>query len=285
MSMDIKFDATNPDGREALYDAISQGNEYFTYTANGLSFIGYSTDKYIIRYSYITNTIWAYSSIQLFYDLVHRYYNVDDSQQKYFFDVGANIGTTGISFCKNFDQNTKLVAFEPVKDNFRMLSINALLNDLPSGSYDFVNEALGSKAAQAKVAFANTNTGGSSITYLEGTSDSQDNLIETDTLDNYVEKHSINPEEIKYLWIDTEGFEPEVLKGAEKTLSSADIPIFMEFTPHYYKTRLNVELADFVEYSRRRRFHGKSRGIFSSRLCKRQALIDRSGRHCRLARC
>lgn len=54
------------------------------------------------------------------------------------------------------------------------------------------------------------------------------------SLDGYLSEKGIAPDEIKYLWIDTEGFEPAVLKGAENTLKSGDIPVLMEFNPYLW---------------------------------------------------
>lgn len=246
---DIIFDNKDRGDREALIDAITPGNDFFTYTANGLSFIGRSTDQFIIRWSYINNTVWAYGSIQHFYHLAHKYYNIDDSKPKYFFDIGANIGTTCISFYKKFDQNTKIVAFEPVDENYRLLKVNALLNNIPDDSCRFVKKALGAKSARGKVNFLSLNTGASNVSYLDNDSETKEPgmVTEFDTLDEYVASQKIKPKDIKYLWIDTEGFEPEVIKGAEKTLSAAPIPIFMEFTPLWYNKRAHVKLSDFVD--------------------------------------
>ena len=247
--MKVQFDIKERKDRELLLNAITSGNEYFTYTSKGLSFVGYSTDEYIIRRSYIDNTIWAYNSIQWFYNMAHKYYEIDDSKLKYFFDIGANIGTTCISFYKKFDLQSKIIAFEPVKDNFRMLRINALLNNLPDDSYCFVNKALGAKSVKGKINYSGNNTGAANVSYLEKRTASKevDGITDFDTLDDYVASQKIDPKTIKYLWIDTEGFEPEVIKGAENTLSDANIPIFMEFTPFYYNTRVHTELSDFVE--------------------------------------
>ena len=37
------------------------------------------------------------------------------------------------------------------------------------------------------------------------------------------------------MWIDTEGFEPYVLQGAEHILKCASVPLFMEFNPFTYE--------------------------------------------------
>jgi len=44
-------------------------------------------------------------------------------------------------------------------------------------------------------------------------------------------ENKIAAQEVKYIWIDTEGFEPQVLLGAKNLLKENPAPIFMEFNP------------------------------------------------------
>ncbi len=247
--MKVSFNNRDKLDREVLFDAITPGNDFFTYTIDGVSFIGRSSDKFIIRRSYINSRIWAFSSLREFYRLAHQYYDVDDSRQKYFFDIGANIGTTCISFYKKFDQNLKIAAFEPVGENYRLLRANALLNNMPEDTYEFVNKALGARSARARYNFKDFNTGAANIEYVKSDSiaGNEENITDVSTLDEYVEDRNINYYDIKYIWIDTEGFEPEVIKGADNILSSVDIPVFMEFTPIFFRKRANTETSEFVE--------------------------------------
>ena len=65
-------------------------------------------------------------------------------------------------------------------------------------------------------------------------------------LDDYISKTSIPANQIKYIWIDTEGFEAQVLLGAQNLLMNNSIPIFMEFNPKawnqtgYYDQMVNL---------------------------------------------
>ena len=247
--MKVHLDNKKQDDREIIFDAVTPGNDYFTYTANGVSLIGHSSDRFIIRRSYINGRIWSIGTLRQFNRLAHEYYDIDDTKMKYFFDIGANIGTTCISFYKAFDQNVKLVAFEPVQDNYRLLKINALLNDLPDDAYEFVNKALGARVAKGTFEFKGFNTGLANVEYSDDDSEleGKDNITDIETLDEFVVSRNIDPKEIKYIWIDTEGFEPEVIKGAGETLSRADIPVFLEFTPEFFRPRANTEVAEFVD--------------------------------------
>ena len=50
-------------------------------------------------------------------------------------------------------------------------------------------------------------------------------------LDYLLAENEIAPEEVKYIWIDTEGFEPKVLFGAKNLLAKSNVPVFMECNP------------------------------------------------------
>lgn len=54
-------------------------------------------------------------------------------------------------------------------------------------------------------------------------------------LDKYFADKKISPKKVKYVWIDTEGFEPQVLLGMKNILTENPVPIFMEFNPHLYQ--------------------------------------------------
>ena len=55
--------------------------------------------------------------------------------------------------------------------------------------------------------------------------------IHIKVLDDYLSENNIPTNQVKYIWIDTEGFEPQVLLGAKNLLKNNSIPIFMEFNP------------------------------------------------------
>ena len=47
-------------------------------------------------------------------------------------------------------------------------------------------------------------------------------------LDAYFAEQKIAAQDVKYVWIDTEGFEPQVILGAKNLLSENPAPVFME---------------------------------------------------------
>ena len=222
--------------------------KYITcHTDDDLIYMATSQDRAVMTYMYMNGKNHAYRELELFYALCDEHYhdkNIgSDSIQKYFVDIGANIGTSGIYFKKKLDKSIKLLTFEPDSENFKCLRINYLLNDI----YDdciFVKKGCGNKNEKRILCKIPDNPGGNSVMYGDGTGE----MIDIVPLDEYLPVLNINFNEIKYLWIDTEGFEPYVLFGAKKLLSTHKIPIFMEFNPHCYETvsGLYKNLMDFL---------------------------------------
>ena len=205
--------------------AISrQLSKFITCTVDGISYIATSTDNYIIRPMYIGGKNHAANSMQIFNALSKKYYNVDESTG-YFLDLGANIGTTCIYFSKKFAPNLKALAFEPDAENFKLLRTNLILNDMENKIFA-VNYGLGNKFDEMTMYRDLENPGHNNFT------DPKDNVptetIKIIPLDSYLDENKIASGEIKYIWIDTEGFEPQVLLGAKNLLRENPAPIFME---------------------------------------------------------
>ena len=146
--------------------------------------------------------------------------------------MGANIGTTGIYFCKKLAPNLKLLAFEPDSDNFKLLHINTILNDLEDRA-TLVNCGLGDKFEEQKMYRNLTNPGGNGMFnyLLPKEKNFPTNTIKIISLDSYFAENKIAAENVKYIWIDTEGFEAQVLLGAKNLLQKNPAPVFMEFNP------------------------------------------------------
>ena len=135
-------------------------------------------------------------------------YNVDGftpNNGQVVIDAGANYGDSAIWWSKKF--GAKVFAFEPLSDVFSELQKNIKLNAVNVVAY---NIALG----QGEEVNGNTYGG----MFSKG-----GNLkIKTERLDNY------SFEKVDFLKIDVEGFEYEVLNGAEKTISKFKPRIIIE---------------------------------------------------------
>ena len=149
-----------------------------------------------------------------------------------FFDLGANIGTAGIYFLKKIAPNIKWLAFEPDPENFKLLRVNTILNDLEDRA-TLVNCGLGDKFDELTMYRNLSNPGGNGIfnKWLPSERNAPTEKIKVIPLDSYLVENKIDAAEVKYIWIDTEGFEAQVLLGAKNFLTQNAPPIFMEFNP------------------------------------------------------
>ena len=239
------------DGRaihNGLHFEISQQlNDFITCTVEGLSYIATAKDRLLMGWMYVNRVNHAADSMKLFHTLSKKYYGVDDSAG-YFLDLGANIGTTGIYFTKKLAPNLKLLAFEPDAENFKLLRINLLLNDVSDDKATIVNCGLGDKFDELTMYRNLDNPGGNGMFNNLLGENFPTETIKIMPLDSYLAEHKIAAHEVKYIWIDTEGFEPQVLLGAKNLLTENPAPIFMEFNPMIWnKTGYLERLIDLLK--------------------------------------
>jgi len=144
------------------------------------------------------------------------------------FDVGANIGNRVEAL---LDLKARVVAFEPQSSCCEALNLRFCRNP------DFVLEpcALGHEVGQADLMQSDATTISSmSAEWIKAvqttgrfTGHTWDNrtLVNVDTLDRMIVKHGIP----KFIKIDVEGFEYEVLRGLSRPVSA----VSLEFTPEF----------------------------------------------------
>ncbi len=122
-------------------------------------------------------------------------------------DVGANIGNHSIYWSQKNDR--KIVAFEPVKNNFNLLEKNIKDNNIKN--VEIHQLGLGETEGFAIINNRDSNNwGATSLTFVENEEDIK--IISGDTfLVN--KKYSVD-----LIKIDVEGFEIDVLKGFKKTV-------------------------------------------------------------------
>ena len=223
--------------KQGLFSINQLLSNFTTCTVEGLSYVATSKDNMIMRFMYANRVNWSKQNMHKFQELSKKYYDVDDNSG-YFLDLGANIGTTGIYFTKKLAPNLKLLAFEPDAENFKLLRVNLILNDMNDDKVTAVNCGLGDKFDEMILYRDLENPGHNSFT------DPKDN-IPTETvkimpLDSYFAENKISARDVKYIWIDTEGFEPQVLFGAKKILTENPAPLFMEFNPMVWSKSGNL---------------------------------------------
>ncbi len=129
------------------------------------------------------------------------------------FDVGANIGQSAQEYRRRFPA-ADLYCFEPVPSTFQELCKNLEVSD-KTHAFPL---AFGSKPGRVGVVLQSHSSINSLLNTVEPPFPEgiQAEIVDVDTMDNFCRIHEIS--QMDYLKIDTEGYDLEVLKGAEDLL-------------------------------------------------------------------
>ena len=143
-------------------------------------------------------------------------------------NVGANVGYYSLLLSRLVGHRGHIYAFEPLPINFERLKINIDINVDNVTPY---NLALGDAPKISRYKFNPSinggipNFGGFSMVGTE--SEDGNIVIETITLDDFVQQRAI--QDIRFLKIDVEGFESQVLNGARATVQRFRPTIMVEY--------------------------------------------------------
>ena len=170
---------------------------------------------------------WVDSAIYLNGSLEPNFLRLISSHLKstdVFFDIGSNIGQHGLyasRFCET------VYCFEPITKLFNQLSLTISHNNF--SNIRAYNLALGSSNGFMPIFSEAANMGGSSILFKKNKSREQ--MVEVRKLDDFLKQH---PSSIGMMKIDVEGFEWEVLQGAEQTMRTYKPKLLIEYSLPFY---------------------------------------------------
>lgn len=157
-----------------------------------------------------------------------------DSAAGIVIDVGANLGWHTVHAAKLPSVRT-VVAYEPDAFNAWLLDRNIAQNDISNAIVNSV--ALGSASGTAQLhSYKASNKGRHSLAFAHGMRSRTVPLV---TLDNSLEQLGQSNAPVLLMKIDVEGYEPEVLSGAQATLART-AAVITEYDP---SSTLGGELA------------------------------------------
>ena len=154
------------------------------------------------------------------------------------FDIGANIGITACELNDLFPK-ALIYAFEPVPDTFIKLKKRTFSRT----SIKCFETALGNEICSKMI---DIGTRSDLVSFVESTNSGNEIKIKVDTLDQITQVKNIK--RIDFLKIDTEGFDLEVLKGAEKLLMKQRIEFIQVETKLGGPAKRFVPLQEFNEF-------------------------------------
>ncbi len=128
-------------------------------------------------------------------------------------DIGANIGLYTDIFAKKVSPSGAVLAFEPHPETFKELD-KAISNE------NVVKYNIGFSSAAGSLNFSNRSDSAIN-TILDSQSDELSTIVTIDTIDNFIVDNEV--EVPNFIKIDVEGFELDILAGANKTLNSVNL--------------------------------------------------------------
>ena len=197
----------------------------------GLSYIFDSEDRCIGYSMVVSGENYARGLIDSFFVLTDKYYGAR-KRTGIFLDIGANIGTTAIYVKKIVNPYLNVIGIEAGKKNFDIFRINCIINDVESICIE--NVGFGDKNKDMNYCYCIDNPGGSGV--VENKVEGAEN-VRVITMDSYCDRNGIAAKDIDYIWMDTEGFEAQIIEGGKSIFSEVKIPLLQEFNPTIYRKR------------------------------------------------
>jgi FkbM family methyltransferase len=238
--------------RDVIWQFLYKRNEV-TLTRNTLQgkYSFSSKDKFIGRALYT----WGFcdkSVIDRAIQLLQSLGKLDSKDNNCLIDVGMNIGTISIYLVKN-KIFSRAIGFEPEPKNFQYCKANIIQNGLDSSMSAYCLAVSDKDGETLSLKLSSDNYGDHrllAVTNNEILRESKDKVIEVPiiTLDKVIEKPEFNVSlsDIKLLWMDTQGHDFYVLKGASKIIES-QIPIVIELAPFLMK-QAEVDFDEFTNF-------------------------------------
>lgn len=147
-----------------------------------------------------------------------------------FVDAGANIGTH-TAYALQSGRFARAVACEPEPRNLRLLEMNMAANGL-AARVRIVPKALGAQAGSAVLHLHPRNKGAHSLRAAPSSDGLGQVEVTVARLDDVLQEEGISPEQVGVIWIDVEGFEPQVAQGLGGYLGR--VPLMIEYAPKRY---------------------------------------------------
>jgi FkbM family methyltransferase len=156
-----------------------------------------------------------------------------------FVDVGAHIGTHTI-YALRTGRFARAVAFEPEPRNVALLEKNLAANGLAQAAV-VVRKAAGAATGAGVLHLHPRNTGAHAID-APPSLDGQASLnVPVVRVDHELQTLGVALDKVGLIWVDVEGYEPQVLEGLGGLLARS-VPIAFEFTPSRYSRATREEL-------------------------------------------
>jgi len=154
-------------------------------------------------------------------------------------DIGAYIGTFSVLASRKCKKG-KVIAFEPNKENYSILTENIKINKL--NNIKINNQAVTNIEGKKSLYLSNLNFAAHSI---YGADSKKSIVVNSTNLKNILKKNKVN--RINYLKIDAEGSEYDILLNASPSILSKIDKIVIEYHDYFKHGHNYNELVSYLE--------------------------------------
>jgi FkbM family methyltransferase len=139
------------------------------------------------------------------------------------YDIGANMGFASLSLSKQVGPTGTVIDFEPVPENLALLHANVEANHI--SNVQVFDYAASNQCGEAIIKIT-SNLSTASLVWHTNDPKASRFKVKTITIDHLVRRAEIR--EPKFVKIDVEGAEGQVLEGMRETIASSKPTIFLE---------------------------------------------------------
>jgi FkbM family methyltransferase len=159
-------------------------------------------------------------------------------------DVGANVGLFSLILSDLVDESGKVYSFEPIPLLHKKLNNNINLNEIRNVAT--IETGIGETESETEI-FLNPEQSGLSSAVAKPSGNFVSQKIKLTTLDKYFMSRK---EKISFIKIDTEGYEPKVLRGAKELINRDKPVIYIELGGDHQQTSIEaLEILKELSYS------------------------------------
>lgn len=238
-------------GRQIVFLAQMPASLLVADAEGSVKFLVNSSDLVIGRRTYVSRHAFEAEKLFMVFRIIESDVYGFGSRVETLFDIGANIGTIGITaVARNIVD--RCIAFEPEPNNFRLLDSNIRLNGL-GGRISAFNVALSDGSlSELEFELNKMNFGDHRVRVSESPGLYQESSrctikVPARRLDEFCDDVRLHR---SVIWMDVQGHEGYVLAGSD-ALIERGVPIMTEFSPYLlHRARCFGKFVSAVERGR-----------------------------------
>jgi FkbM family methyltransferase len=213
--------------RGAFFTEAARHTELISVRSGGSQFLVPTWDKKVGRLLFTKGSRGEMSVLRRCARIMETY-GFPGFTGRTFVDIGANIGTSSITALAEHGFAAGL-ACEPEPMNYRVLRANAVLNAMED-TLQALNVAVSDREGTLTMAASRASSGGHRVA-REGESVRGETFsVPCVTLDGLVARGQLTLADVGLLWMDAQGHEGHVLRGASSLLA-VGAPMITEYKP------------------------------------------------------